>query len=157
MAEIKGRGTTVTIKYGKGFEETWVVFNGLTDEIRDDILLYFGVERESVTELTLSEIVLNVTQLAHAKGNVGKYLGGTFINQSSQSEARSSAEPSGDPWAEAGAAPAQPKENPLFGLVESCATVDELKRLWAENQEAFKEDEKLTAAWKAKGKALSGK
>ena len=66
---------SITIKYGKGYEETWAGFTGTVPEGREDIIDYFGVDRATVTELTLSELVVNVTNLAHGKGNVAAMLG----------------------------------------------------------------------------------
>lgn len=156
------RELTVTIKYGKGYEETWAVFKGNPDEVREDIISYFGLMRDSVTELTLSELVVEVTSLAHGKGNIARFLGGTIIPPSEQSAPpQTSTASNEDPWAAASsAAPApaaQPAEDPnayILGEIEKQTDVASLKRLWAENQSFFS-DPSVMAAWKAKGKALS--
>ncbi|AWY07599.1 hypothetical protein SEA_YOSIF_35 [Streptomyces phage Yosif] len=167
----ENRSLTVTIKYGKGYEETWAVFKGSTDEIRQDIVDYFGFQRDSVAGLTLSELVVEATSIAHGTGNVAKYLGGTIIGSEPNPPAATPAASSSneDPWASAGstsapannwppAAASAPAEdsNPnayILGEIEKQTDVAGLKRLWAENQSFFS-DASVMAAWKAKGKAL---
>jgi len=156
--EARGRGVSVTIKYGKGYEESWANFTGLLPEVREDICTYFGVDGESVTELTLSELVVNVTALAHGKATASSVLGAVAIPESSSpAPAATVAQSSGDqteghdPWTQAGTEPEGP--NPLLAQIEACTDVEALKRVWAENQAAFADTE-LMAVWKAKGKAL---
>ncbi|MFD6636786.1 hypothetical protein ACFWDN_13325 [Micromonospora chalcea] len=153
-SEPKGRGLQVTIKYGKGYEETWVSFAGLREEIREDIIDYFGLDRDSVSGLTLSELVVSATNLAHAKGNVASSLGGTVIPPAQQSKPA----PASDVWDEIGqagqqsSAPAEPEKDPVLTLIEKAESVDELKRIWAENQERVVGP--ILDAWKARGKEL---
>jgi hypothetical protein len=156
--------TTVTIKYGKGYEETWAVFKGSNDEVRGNILDYFAVPAENVEGLSLSELVVNVTNLAHGKGNAAALLGGVVIGsrptepadsatvtQDGKDEAQNTT--ASDPWADD--APAEPQgPHPVLAVIEAATSVEELKRIWAENQAALT-DADLLAAWKAKGKALS--
>ncbi|WJN63443.1 hypothetical protein [Streptomyces phage phiScoe56] len=158
------RELTVTIKYGKGYEETWAVFKGNPEEVREDIISYFGVMRDSVSELTLSELVVEMTSLAHGKGNIARFLGGTIIPPSEAAAPPAQTAPTGDPWAAAQSnqssppAASQPEaEDPnayILGEIEKQTDVAALKRLWAENQSFFS-DPSVMAAWKAKGKALS--
>jgi hypothetical protein len=155
----------VTIKYGKGYEETWAVFNGQVGEVREDIMSYFGIDPENsaVANLTPSELVVNVTNLAHGKGNAAALLGGVVIGSQPATATSAPAspkvdegqQPSGsDPWAAAAAStPATPAANPMLALIEAVPDVPALQRLWAENQAAF-QDAEVMAAWKAKGKAL---
>ncbi|AOQ26931.1 hypothetical protein SEA_RANA_32 [Streptomyces phage Rana] len=169
---------SVTIKYDKGHDATWAVFRGTPDEIRSDIATYFGFEREAIAELTLSELVVHATDLAHGKGNAARFLGGVVLpSQSAVAEtkaAQTMAASNEDPWAAAGSpqaasawsnptaqeAPSEPKaDDPnawILGEIEKQTTVDGLKRLWASNQSFFA-DAGVMAAWKAKGKALSAK
>ncbi|WJN62656.1 hypothetical protein [Streptomyces phage phiScoe10] len=166
----ENRSLTVTIKYGKGYEETWAVFKGSPDEIRADIVTYFGFQRDSVTELTLSELVVEATSLAHGKGNIARFLGGTIIppsehNAPPQTPPASTEDPwaaatggqQTSAWSDAGTSQsAQPDADPnayILGEIEKQSSVDGLKRLWAENQSFFSDDA-VMAAWKAKGKAL---
>lgn len=159
--EIAGRGVGVTIKYGKGYEETWATFRGLSREVRDDIIEFFGIDSASVTGLTLSDVVLNATNIAHAKGNLGAKLGATSIPKGDAVN-----KPAGQPdeaqgmsaWESGTAEAAAEQANPnaeLYKALEAATTVDDVKQLWAKNQATFAADAELTAAYKARGKALS--
>jgi hypothetical protein len=156
----------VTIKYGKGYDDSWVVFEGTTPEVRAEILDYFGMDPESQRGLSLSSIVVNATNIAHGKGLVATQLGATVVEETSTAPAK----PTEDPWAAASAAQSggpwpgsasvaseQPKaEDPnayILGEIAKQTTVDGLKKLWAANQSFFK-DPAVMAAWKAKGKSL---
>ncbi|AKY03716.1 hypothetical protein AVT26_gp34 [Streptomyces phage Lannister] len=165
---------SVTIKYDKGHDSTWAVFRGTPDEIRSDIASYFGFQREAIAELTLSELVVHATDLAHGKGNAARFLGGVVLpSQSAPAETQTQSAPASneDPWAAASSQQApsawsntgtqtstEPKaDDPnawILGEIEKQTTVDGLKRLWASNQSFFA-DAGVMAAWKAKGKALS--
>jgi hypothetical protein len=154
---------SVTIKYDKGHDATWAVFRGTTTEIRADILDFFGMDPATQVGLSLSSVVTNATQIAHGKGLIATALGATVVEETSEP-----AKPTGDPWAAAAnvqsgpwpgsASVAEPKkEDPnayILGEIEKKTTVQELKKLWAENQSFFS-DAAVMAAWKAKGKALS--
>ncbi|MFG2923866.1 hypothetical protein ACGFYA_20450 [Streptomyces sp. NPDC048305] len=155
---------SVTIKYDKGHDATWAVFRGTTGEIRADVMEFFGMDPATQAGLSLSSIVTNATQIAHGKGLIATSLGATVVEETSEP-----ARPTDDPWAAASAqqssspwpgsvSVAEPKkEDPnawILGEIESQATVDGLKKLWAGNQSFFS-DASVMAAWKAKGKALS--
>lgn len=147
----EGRGITVTVKYGKGYEESWVVFRGPSiTQVREDIIDYFGMDRASVSELTLSDVVVNATNLAHGKGNVAAALGATVIKSGpTPTEA-----PATSAWAQAAQQEAEaPAVNPMLAQIAATTSTDELRRLWAANQSAFA-DAEVMAAWKARGKAL---
>ena len=64
-----------------------------------------------------------------------------------------------DPWAAAAASQDEPAEEEkphreLYEAIDIAADVDALKRLWADNQQAFGDDAELLGVWKAKGKSL---
>ncbi|MGW3323865.1 hypothetical protein [Streptomyces virginiae] len=154
----------VTIKYGKGYDDSWVVFEGATQQIRADVLDYFGMDPESQRGLSLSSIVVNATNLAHGKGLIATQLGATVVEETSTEPTK----PTSDPWAAAAgassasranrASDAGPqKEDPnayILGEIAKQTKVEGLKQLWAANQSFF-DDAAVMAAWKAKGKALS--
>lgn len=160
-SDPKGRGIQVTIKYGKGYEETWVSFAGLPDEIREDIVQYFDLDPSSIEGLSLSEVVVTATNLAHAKGTLASTFGATVIPPGQEYKPAATSKPQGDVWesvgqaAQAQASPAEPEKNPMLAVIEAETTVDGLKRLYAENPQAF-QDAEVLAAWKARGKALKG-
>ncbi|MFE1842022.1 hypothetical protein [Streptomyces sp. NPDC059515] len=158
----EGRGITVTIKYGKSYEDTWAVFKGSASEVRSDILDYFGIESDSVTGLTLSDIVTNATNIAHGKGLIATQLGATVVAE----EPAPPAKPQGDPWAAIGnsspvtvadqapaASPEQDKNAWVLGEIAKKTSRAELKKFWAENQSFFA-DPAVMDAYKAKGKSL---
>jgi hypothetical protein len=158
-SEPKGRGIQVTIKYGKGYEETWVSFAGLPDEIRADIVQYFDLDWDSIEGLSLSAVVVTATNLAHAKGALASTFGATVIPSNEPPWKPETAKPQGDVWESVGQAaqqapPAEPEKHPLFAVIEAETTIDGLKRLYAESAQAFTDQPDLLAAWKARGKAL---
>ncbi|MFC4089373.1 hypothetical protein [Micromonospora sp. GCM10011541] len=160
ISDPKGRGIQVTIKYGKGYEETWVSFAGLPDEIRQDIVEYFDLDPDSIAGLSLSAVVVTATNLAHAKGTLASTFGATVIPNDTPPWKPEQSKPQGDVWAAAGqpaqaSPPAQPEKDPMFAVIEAETTIAGLQRLYAENAEAFQNPE-LLAAWKAKGKSLKG-
>ncbi|WDS51748.1 hypothetical protein SEA_TRIUMPH_34 [Streptomyces phage Triumph] len=157
--------TSVTIKYGKGYDDTWAVFKGTATEIRANILEFFGMDPATQQGLSLSSIVVNATNLAHGKGLIATALGATVVEETTTEEP---AKPTTDPWAAAsaqqtpsawsgGASATESKaEEPnayILGEIAKQTTVDGLKKLWAANQSFFS-DASVMAAWKAKGKSL---
>lgn len=156
-SEPAGRGITVTIKYGKGYEHAWAVFRGLPHEVRQDVIAYFGLEDTS--ELTLSEVVLNASQLAQGKGLVASKLGGTAVSGGSEGAAgndvwAAAASGSGGPsGASQGPSDEEKEAARVKALIEGTDSLDGLKRVWAENQAAFSLPGVMDA-YKAKGKAL---
>ncbi|MEU8621436.1 hypothetical protein [Streptomyces sp. NPDC048623] len=158
-----GRSITVTIKYGKGYDESWLVFKGRSGEVREDILESFGLDSDSVTGLTLSDIVVNATNIAHGKGLIATQLGATVIAE----EPAAPAKPQGDPWANVGStpqassawsdkpatSPEQDKSAWILGEIEKQTTRADLKKVWAANQSFFA-DPAVMDAYKVKGKSL---
>ncbi|MFJ3974905.1 hypothetical protein [Streptomyces sp. NPDC090021] len=140
----------VTIKYGKSYEDTWAVFRGTVVQVRELICDYFGFECKDVTGLSLSDLVVNATSLAHGKGNIASILDARIIPEP-PSEA-----PANDPWAAASAAKSETTDNKsawILGEIEKAPSIDELKKLWAANQAMFA-DPAVMAAYKARGSAL---
>ncbi|GAA0967350.1 hypothetical protein [Actinocorallia libanotica] len=160
------RSVSVTIKYGKEEDEPCAVFEGTPQQIREDIIEYFGMPRESVEGLPLNEVVVNATRTAQALDLIRSQLGGVIIPQP-EAKPASGPEPA-DPWAAAsGTAKSDPPWDPdpapnaeppnpnawILGEIEKQTTVEGLKKLWAENQAMFA-DSSVLAAWKARGKSL---
>lgn len=148
-------GITVTLKQkqSENFanDGSWIVFHGSVERVREDIGAAFGLE-ESAKELTLVELASNAKALFQGASVAGNKLGGTAVPADSSpawEEARSSAgsTPASEPEA--------PPVNPLLAKVEEAVDVPALRDLWARNEAEFKASDELTAAWKAKGKALS--
>ncbi|MFI7315493.1 hypothetical protein [Streptomyces venezuelae] len=147
------RCVTVTIKAGPGGDDWWAAFRGASYEVYDDVATFFGFERESVTTLNLHELVTEATKTAQGVSTLVRDLGATVV-PSAQPAASGE-----DPWAAAQASPAQPPARDqgtaasLLEQINACTSTDELKRLWATNQDAFA-DQAVMDAWKARGRAL---
>lgn len=155
----------VTIKYGKGYDDSWVVFEGTSSEVRAEVIDYFGMDPDTQLGLSLSSIVVNATNVAHGKALIATSLGATVVEEKREP----ATPPADDPWAAASAAQSsgpwsgsasvpEKKEDPnayILGEIEKQTTVQGLKELWAKNQSFFS-DASVMAAWKAKGKALQG-
>jgi hypothetical protein len=161
MSDPRGRGITVTIKYGRGYQDTWAVFHGSVDDVRADLTDFFGLASASETDLTLSDLVVNATAVAHGVGNIASALGGVVI--ASEAAGPVVTEPSApdsterpDPWkqADATAPPQEPEPDPVLTQIQQAPTVRALELLWVENQAAFAEPA-VMAAWKARGRELN--
>lgn len=156
MSDVEAAtGITVTIKYGKGYEESWSVFRGDEVRVRKDIMSYFGLTEEVTAGLTLHEVVIQATQIAHGNTVLSNVLGATPVSQQSQESGPKGAAA----WQAAGGGAAESEEpvHPHAVLIErlkAAGTVEDLKQLWARNQEAFS-DEDVAAAYSARGKALT--
>ncbi|MEU7643372.1 hypothetical protein [Streptomyces huasconensis] len=130
---------TVTINCGTAAESSRLSFNGAVAEVRDDIATSFGFDSNSVTALNLHELVAEAAQLAQGTTTVMEGLGEAHVV----------------PHDEDRGVPAQSPANPVLDQIAACATVDDLRRLWATNQDAFS-DPAVMDAWKARGRALAG-
>lgn len=150
----------VIIKYGKGYEESWATFDAPSSaDLRQQITDYFGIDSATVADLTLSELVVNVTAIAHGKATVAKALDAVVIGSHPTEAPKTQAEVAVEnPWAGISETskpqPPAPEVNPLFAQIKGCTGPDQLRELWAKNQAAFADPE-IMAAWKARGKALS--
>ncbi|MFK0099256.1 hypothetical protein [Streptomyces sp. NPDC091040] len=148
---MNDHGITITIKYGKGHEDTWAVFRGTPETVRSWITEHFGFKPEMVAELTLSELVLEATNIAHGKGNLAAYLGATVIPASQLDRPQAA-----DPWSQAEAAPAAPKDSGstwALAEIKKQASIADLQKFWAGNQSFFADPEVMTA-YKARGREL---
>lgn len=156
---ISDHGITVTIKYGKGYEESWAVFKGMDNaSVRALILDFFGVSPSAVTELSTHELVVDLTRVAQGTASAASVLSAVAIPAG---PTPTPAKTGGNPWAgldddtSQNTPPAD--EHPFATVLAAIAEapdVPALQRVWAENQPAFK-DETVTAAYKARGKELS--
>ncbi|MFI5861796.1 hypothetical protein [Streptomyces sp. NPDC051546] len=143
---------SITIKYGKSYEDTWAVFRGSVRQVRELLCDYFGFECKDVTSLSLSDLVVNATSLAHGKGNIASILDAQIIPADTATAA-----PADDPWAAASAVPSQPQTDSgstwILGEIEKQTSVADLQKLWAANQTHFADPAVMTA-YKARGRAL---
>ena len=162
------RSTSLTIKYGKDYDDPWVVFRGSPAAIREQALEYFGVTPdERQAQLDPHSLVIELVYLAQSSYHVATQAGGQTIPpktdqsadpaEESSSEAAEIPEPSpsagGDVWEQAAAARKKP-EPTLIERIEACETTVELQDLFVANQEALASGTEAREAWKARGKAL---
>lgn len=146
---------SVTFKYGKGYEETWAVFKGKAEDLRYQVLAYFGMEPGEYEGLPLHDVVLQATRIAHADRTVMSALGANVVTKS-DAPAESTPEAAQEASSEAKGEPEGPTpEEALVARLEAAETIDALKRLWAENKALFA-DEAVKAAYKKRGVALKG-
>lgn len=159
--------TSVTIKYPevKRYEGApWAVFKGGVDQIKHQMVAYFGWDVNALGSASLHELTLMANDAVKAGGAVQGILGGKVVVEGDKPAQAAQEGPTGPSvWdqvdGEAGGEQrvSQQPENPnagLIGLLNEAATVDDLKRLWATNREAFAAED-VQAAYSARGKALS--
>ena len=137
-------------------DNPWFVFRGSPEAVREMLIEAFDLDKD----LDLFAAVLNAQRIATAGG----VLGGKVISpgkaadtsgaDAAWQQAQSSNE-QGPPW---NAEEKKAEEvDPILAGIESSTDVQELQRLWAENQDAFNNNTAYMDAYKAKGRALSGK
>ena len=136
--------TSVTIKYGKGYDESWATFRGTTETVTQQINDYFNIEAGKFT--SLHDLVVDATRLAHNVSYVAKNAGGQVLSKGEQAAPAAESAPE---------TPAEPEKSPTYALIEAATARAELTRMWAENKAEFEADAELMAAWKAKGKSLT--
>lgn len=161
MGESPGE-TSVTIKYGKNYEDTWATFKGTPAQVRQQVAEFFGMDPQATAGLTLAQLVFNATGMAHAMTTLQNAFPAMTAIPAHEAGKPG---PQGDPWqaaqgaspspATAGQVPAEeisPSAR-VLAEIESAATVTDLKRIWATNREAFK-DPSVSSAYQTKGRAL---
>lgn len=142
----------VTIKGGAGYDAPWIVFKGdSTSQVFDHMVEAADMDPESVSDVHLLSLTMEVAALFKAVESVGTELGGRASGSSKWEAARS------DTSAPAtSSTPPANKPDPtaeLLGAVQKCNSIPELQDLWSRNQSAFAADE-LMAAYRARGKEL---
>lgn len=153
MAEqiARAEGLGVTIKTGKGYDDTWLTFTGSPEQVRSLIKGTFDLDD---TDLTLFELVQNATNTAHGVASAVKGLGGTVVkgHNTTPDEAQQTTQQD---------EPASEDVDPYVALnneIAALTDVDSLRRLYADNTAMFTADtdeaKAAKAAWKARGKAL---
>lgn len=147
----RAQGVSITIKTGKGYDDTWLGFTGNVSSVQMDIIETFGLVGQE--GLTLYEIVANATQVAHGVTRAVTALKGTVIP--------STPKPDEAQQVTHDQAPAQ-EEDPYDLLMQQInadnISIDTLRHLYADNTEMFTADtdqaRAAKKAWKARGKAL---
>lgn len=149
------KGVTVTIKEGKGYEASWFVFRGSNEQVKADLIQFFGLDPATSAKLTTFEVTNNARQVAQGLATVAATVGAVVIDGGTN-PAVAGGTPGDDPWAAAAseqAAPADPNAA-LLSQIAAAASVADLQTLWVDNQGAFS-DAAVMQAWKDKGKSLT--
>lgn len=140
---------SVTLKYGKGYEESWLVLRAESaSDLKKQLEEATGVSGEGIT---LVDQVHNATQHVHSLGRMGTILGATVIP-----EAESAGAPATPPQAAAQApAAAAPAPGPtLLEKIAQAGSASDLSDLFLKNQAAFTGDKTLMDALEARSKAI---
>lgn len=142
---------TATLKYGKGFEDAWIVVKGESaGEVREQIGEATGLDVEGIT---LSDAVLNAARHVHKMNKHAETFGGTVIETKTS---RRTAEPEKD--SDAPEAPQKAAEetsgNDLLQQIEALEDKKALGRLFLRNREAFEADSSLMDALKKRTQAV---
>ncbi|MFJ7202078.1 hypothetical protein ACIQWR_00875 [Streptomyces sp. NPDC098789] len=133
---------TINIPCGDGEDAPRIAFSGTANGLREELGSFFGLDRKSVTALTLHEILVEVSQLARSAEAITSGLGAHVVPQAAAPTAPApQAAPTGSPSAA------------ILEQITACQTAEELRRLWAANQVAFAESVVMDA-WKARGRTL---
>lgn len=156
------RPVSVTFKYGKGYEEPWVVFQGTAAEVRAEIASFFGVTEEVHKDFTLSELVVFANNVAHGKGAAAAILGATPVPSSMTGQSAfdivdaeaGGQQKAGDEPARQAQSEQDAEVGALLGKIAEATSRDALKDIWARNRALFDAKPELTEAYKAKGKSL---
>ncbi|WP_372407181.1 hypothetical protein [Streptomyces luteireticuli] len=128
---------SVTIVYGKRHHDSEATFQGSQREVFQGIAAFFGLDRETLTGVTLGELVVEATALAQGATCIARGLDAHVVAQPTALPAASADGPAG-----------------LLDRIAECSSVRELHELWAAHQAAFGDPAALDA-WKARGRALA--
>ena len=152
---------TVTIKYGKGHDDSWVVFRGDTaDQVRGRLFDYFGVDSNAYEGLSLNEVVVTLTEVAQGNRALVTNLGaevvptngsGTPPGTTTDTSVRGSA--AFDAAANTPAEPEDPYAS-VISLFEAAESRSALKKLYAQYKDAYEASEAVRKAYSARGKEV---
>ncbi len=165
--------TSVTFKTGEKYKESLINFSGARQQVRADIIAYFGLKPSECDGLTDFEIRQAADRIAQAVVTVTNKLGAAIVKDEPASAqprdqipaAVHEAMKDGDPWAQAeggSSAPAKAEEpapdpDPVAVMIDTInaqTSVKAIQVVWAENKALFNQHPEIMAAYKAKGKAL---
>lgn len=170
-SSTRDQGIGVTLKGDKGYEAPWITFTGSPSSVKADLIEVFGFDETSnAAELDLHDLVIEAAKAFNAQYATSTTLGGKPVGGGRRTGGRGSESPAasqpasepastGDAWdataSEAPSEPEAPAGPDIPALIAACASVAELRNLWADHLDAIKGDAELLAAWKARGKALT--
>ncbi|MEU3709023.1 hypothetical protein [Streptomyces catenulae] len=142
MAE-DGLSIEIDIPFGGAADPT-IRLSGPKGDVRDAIGSFFWGDCDTLTNVPLAELVIEASRTARGASQIVHGLGANFVpSQAGTSETVSPA-----------SSAERSEVHAVLEQIEACRTIDELKRLWAENQARFS-DSAVMGAWKARGRALA--
>jgi hypothetical protein len=169
--------TSVTFKTGEKYKESLINFSGAREQVRADVIAFFGLVPSECDGRTDYEVRLMADSIAQSVAVVQNKLGAVLATKSEVAAGNAQAQPrdqipqavhdamaNGDPWKQAGEAdttaaakPEAPAPSPvevMLDTVDAQVEVKALQLVWAQNKQLFKDHDELMAAYKAKGKSL---
>ena len=141
--------STLTIKFGRGYEDPWFVASGNPATIRRQLLEFAGLEDEP--DKTLQQLGIEVASETQAMWAARSKAGGQRL------PAAASKAPTDDTPVEA-AEPAKPAEDPNQFILDALAdadTTEDLVRVFAKNKDAFTKSADLQGAFLARKNILT--
>lgn len=167
----RDRGVGVTLKGATGYDAPWITFSGSVEEVRQDIIAAFGFNAlgedgkpvSNAEDLDLHDLTVEAAKAFSAQYSVAASLGGKPVGRgrggrkSETPPAATSGGSEGDGWDDtpSSSEPEAPAGPNLEQLIADCASVADLRNLWADHTEALQGDADLLAKWKARGRELS--
>ena len=148
---------TVTIKSGKGYDDSWEVFKGSAEECKASMVDYYGLDLEATKDMTTHEVRLLAEECAQGSRSIASALGGKVTSERTQAYLDDNAKV--DDTADAKKAKAKSDEPDAKALaladINAAATKDDMMRVWVNHQDAINSDTDLLEAFKARGRKLS--
>lgn len=141
--------STLTIKFGKGYEDPWFVASGNPATIRRQLLEFAGLEDDP--DKTLQRLGIEVASETQAMWAARSKAGGQRL------PAAASKAPTDDTPVEAGE-PAKAAEDPNQFILDALANADTneaLVRVFAKNKDAFTKSADLQGAFLARKNILT--
>lgn len=146
--------TKLTLKAGKGYEDTWVNLGASNaGEFRRLVGGFFGWTEEQTAGLTLAQLSFNATREWHAMNNVAaEFPDSRSVPAELTAQPRKSARKAAKP---AEIVSDVPTEEALIAEIGSAEDVKTLQAIYTrENKAGRKLTGAVLAAWNARGKAL---
>lgn len=151
--------TCVTIKTGKGYDDSWYVFEGTTEEIEGQLLRFFGTPEGYDPSTPLIELAEWATAMAQGKAPKGfsQTLGATVVEDTQEgSEAVTEA-----PEAREGASQDEEDfdwDKALTEALEAAKTKLDVRTIFAEHKDQLKAaSDEVRALYNSQMKTLPGK
>ena len=143
----KERGLSVTVKHGKGYEDSWEVFSGSPAEIREDMLSFYGIDAGDVSMLTTHELVAVISAQVHSED-----VGDIFARLSGEAAPQTAVKVSDELTK---ARPVVEPQDELIAAIQDAKTNEELDALWEPNKHLF--DARVIAAATARRAEIEAK